>query len=213
VSTSRALRLVGPASSVLGPAFVVVADWQALQPWGSPLVYDLGEFAFLAFGMTVPLVILGLCAGLARGSRTDGIVAALTFAIAVAGFATMSRAHRHLRHAAVPRVETAARPLVRAIDAYTRRHGRPPASLAALVPGELSSIPATGMSAFPAFRYELRGVAGHPPAQTDDPWMVRVDTAFGMNFDSMVYVPSGRYPAIGWGGAVVPIGAWAYVWE
>jgi hypothetical protein len=40
-----------------------------------------------------------------------------------------------------------------------------------------------------------------------------VSTGFGMNFDSMVYVPSGNYPKIGWGGAVVRIGAWAYVWE
>lgn len=212
---SRRLRVGGPAFIVLGWAFVIGADWQALESWGSTFVYGLGESAFLLVGLMAPAAfVCGLfLTGLVRGNRTDWIAAAVVVALSMGGLATTALAHRHLRHAAVLRVDAQARPLVQAIEAYTGRQGRPPGSLSALVPTDLPSIPTTGMAAFPAFRYELPGVAGHVARQTEDPWMLRIDTAFGSNFDSMVYLPSGRYPAVGWGGAVVPVGKWAYVWE
>jgi hypothetical protein len=55
--------------------------------------------------------------------------------------------------------------------------------------------------------------AGPASLAGGDPWRLYVNTPYGLSFDRMVYVPSGRYPTTGWGGAVVPIGRSAYVWE
>ena len=99
----------------------------------------------------------------------------------------------------------------RALDGRPRHNGsRPPAPTA--------RGSATGRCASAATRPGDKGL--HAPTGTPAGVAVRpradgsaVDTAFGSNFDSMVYLPSGRYPAVGWGGAVVPVGKWAYVWE
>jgi hypothetical protein len=44
--------------------------------------------------------------------------------------------------------------IVTAIDAYQREHHEPPASLAALVPRYLASLPGTGAPAYPRFEFE-----------------------------------------------------------
>lgn len=194
--------------------FIALAEWQAFHPWGSRFLYERGMDAFLLHALAAPMAILYLVArGGASGTAAGVTAAVVGGALWVGAFFAGAVAHRQIRHAAVPVVEAQARPLVRAIETFSREHGRPPFALAELIPRYLPSIPVTGLAAFPAFEYRQRGVAGVPPAETDDPWSLHVSTAFGLNFDSMVYVPSGRYPEVGWGGAVVRIGAWAYVWE
>jgi hypothetical protein len=46
-----------------------------------------------------------------------------------------------------------------------------------------------------------------------DAWALDVPIPFGRGFDRAIYLPGGRYPDKGWGGAVVRVGDWAYVWE
>lgn len=159
-------------------ALVLGAEWSGLQPWGSVIVHKLAEAGFLGAGV-LPLLALALIAS--EWARVLGIrvLSALgVVALGLAWFVVAIPIHRDLRHSAVPRVEANARPVVAAIDAFTRRTGRPPMSLAELVPADLSAIPATGLGAFPAFEYE-RLAPGHPFAETDDPWRLPVAARCG----------------------------------
>ena len=101
-------------------------------------------------------------------------------------------------------------PLIEAIDRFEREHGEPPASLEALVPAYLSSVPGTGMAAYPAYRYR---VGQRAERFGDNAWALEVFTPSGiLNFDSFVYYPNQNYQnsCMGW---VERVGDWAYLHE
>ena len=107
-------------------------------------------------------------------------------------------------------------PLIQAIEAYSKDHGSPPPNLTSLIPQYLTSIPGTGMGAYPEYRYELAGATpsyfGYNLYGSD--WVLWVETpGGGINFDRFVYLPSQRYPVYDYGGVVQPIEDWAYVHE
>ena len=220
--TSRGLRYLAPAWAIGGWILVGFGDWQAFEPWGQRWLCDAADILFMGQSLAPLPAILLLIRGRARRNKAEWIGATLVLGLWCAATVALPMVHRHIRYAAVPRVETRARPLVRAIDAFARDRGRPPMILGELIPAYLREVPDTGLGAFPAFEYEPRDpVATLPanrtgadaPCDRRDPWTLQILTSFGMNFDSMVYIPSGRYPEFCWGGRVVPIGAWAYVWE
>jgi hypothetical protein len=108
-----------------------------------------------------------------------------------------------------------ARPIVRAIDAYTRQNGKPPARLEALQPRHLKFVPSPGpMARNRIWFYEVgkRREAGD--------WALGVDvareytpqgwTSFG---DVFVYHPSGRYRREDYGGVLERIRDWGYYHE
>ncbi len=101
------------------------------------------------------------------------------------------------------------KPLVAAIHAYQQKRGRPPESLSSLVPEYISSVPTTGMGAYPKYEYLMDTTNFH-----GNPWVLRVFTpAGGINFDQFLYFPLTNYPATGYGGVLRRIGDWAYVFE
>jgi hypothetical protein len=100
---------------------------------------------------------------------------------------------------------------VAAIRAYDIAQGRPPASLADIVPTHLSAVPRTGIMAYPNYRYYVG-----PEAQRYDknPWVLVIHTpSGGINFDQFMYFPLQNYPQQGYGGSLVRIRDWAYVHE
>ena len=73
-----------------------------------------------------------------------------------------------------------AQPLLLAIENYEKDRGQPPANLEVLVPTYLPAIPATGMVAYPQFRYlnaaNYRNIGFKR-------YEVRVETPFGLSYD------------------------------
>ncbi len=97
-------------------------------------------------------------------------------------------------------------PTVAAVREYEARHGYPPVTLADA--GLPAAAQATGLGAYPAVAYEVQ------PAQArvfGNRWMLRVEAFNGSGWDQLIYLPNGRYPRVGFGGAVKRLGDWAYV--
>lgn len=100
--------------------------------------------------------------------------------------------------------------LVDAIKAYEDKYGAPPASLEALVPDFIPSIPKTGMGAYPKYRY----VVPEQDRYAGNPWVLFVFTPTGIpNFDQFIYYPLQNYPADLDGNPLERIRDWAYMHE
>lgn len=101
--------------------------------------------------------------------------------------------------------------LVQAIRLYDADYGRPPASLANLVPEYLPEIPRTGMAAYPDYKYKVCDVSDECEGNA---WVLSVPTPIGfLNWDEFVYYPSGNYPSTDVRGWLEPVRDWAYVHE
>ena len=100
-------------------------------------------------------------------------------------------------------------PLIKAIEAFTISNSRPPNTLEELVPDFLSSIPQTGMPAYPQWKY----VVGDAAEEWDgNPWVLYMNCYSG-GFDKFMYFPKQNYPESGYGGWLERVGDWAYVHE
>ena len=101
-----------------------------------------------------------------------------------------------------------AAPLVAAIERHEREQGRPPRSLAELVPRYLDRLP----DRLPPL--EIVTVDEAKQCYRGNDWVLRASVPSGFaNFDQFLYFPNGDYPAQGFGGSLERIGAWAYVHE
>ncbi|MGH9892892.1 MAG: hypothetical protein ACREA0_13060, partial [bacterium] len=206
-------------SAVVGalPAgFQVYAHWLAVQTNGSDYALWQNLFVFL---VVVFLTLAALAAGIlllvpAR-TRRLGAHLALSGVVVFTLLVVSVRTGWYFRRNALHDLAERSRPLIHAIESYTRDHGRPPSRLAELAPGYLSDIPSTGLSAYPMypmFEYVVGEEAkGH---YHGNDWALYVNTpSGGINFDIFLFLPNGRYPDRGFGGWLEPIGEWAYVHE
>lgn len=101
------------------------------------------------------------------------VVLAIVLAIvnaAVVGWVALAWSHPY-RHPEryLADVETAARPLIDAIEAYTRREGSPPKTLEGLRPEFDASKSATGYPPQRAFEYHVWRQGAH---RSDDEWVL-----------------------------------------
>ena len=113
------------------------------------------------------------------------------------------------------RFERAARglePLVRSIDAYTARHGRPPATLGDLGPAYAGRPRTTGVGSCGPLEY--RAPADPEPGTQSgarDAWELRAECPNGFStWDMFYYRASGRYQL---DGRHSRVGRWAYFWD
>ncbi len=104
-------------------------------------------------------------------------------------------------------------PLVQAIRSYESQKGRPPEDITSLVPEFLSTIPETGMAAYPKYIYE----SGPKAAERyyGNPWVLIVHTPIGfLNWDDFLYFPLQNYPPANLAGEPYErIADWAYLHE
>lgn len=103
-------------------------------------------------------------------------------------------------------------PLIHEITQFERDHGAPPKKLSDLVPNYLSTVPDTGMRAYPEFDYFV----GEESREQyhGNPWVLTVFTpTVGIGFDQIMYFPNQNYPKVGYGGWLERVGNWAYVHE
>jgi len=115
---------------------------------------------------------------------------------------------KSVRMSAFRRLTERSKPLIGAIHAFEQKYGHPPESLQALLPEFMPSVPATGMGAYPDYRYSATD-----NEYQGNPWTIRVYTPEGMDFDQFMYFPLTNYPETGFGGWLERVGDWAYVHE
>lgn len=101
-------------------------------------------------------------------------------------------------------------PVVEAIEKYYVEHGEYPQSLEGLVPQYLQELPGTDMGNYSDYRYLVGAEANR---YEENPWVIEMNAAYGMGFDSFMYFPLQNYPASGYGGGIERLGRWAYVHE
>lgn len=153
----------------------------------------------------IPAAFVGLAF---RRFRSISAAIALCSVTYLMGFIVSLRIGESIRMNAFHSLAERSRPLVSAIRAYEQKHGNPPASLQALVPEFIASVPSTGMGAYPEYRYSVTNT------YQGNPWMITVFTpSGGINFDQFMYLPLTNYPKAGFGGWLERVGDWAYVHE
>lgn len=188
----------------------VTADLLALSPIGSSSLLWAKLFLIFPALVSVAVFFVSLLGTAFRAARFVSGVGALCSVGFIAGFVLSILLGEKNRMRAFHRLSERSRPLVAAIRAYEERHGKPPESLEALVPGFISSVPTTGMGAYPNYQYELTTKAN----QHGNPWIITIFTPLGgINFDQFMYWPLTNYPTYGYGGWIERVGDWAYVHE
>jgi hypothetical protein len=200
------------ASLCLNGSFVL-ANWYAVSPigyGGVGILWLCTPALFLLLGAMVaaPAALLALSV---KRVRRAALTAALASALYLALGIPCIRIVPGVRMLGFRRQAQRGNVLVRAVERYTERHGRPPPALGALAPEFLPSVPPTGMPAYPKWRY----VVGEQARTWDDnPWVLYMDcSSGGINFDRFVYFPKQNYPEEGYGGQIERIQNWAYVHE
>ena len=186
-----------------------LAVWLAVSSSGSRifigLIFPLGVTAGLSLLLALPaLVGLGF-----QRTRFVSAVVALSCAVHFAAFVSSLQIADRIRMNAFADLAERSKPLVAAIHAYQQKRGHPPESISGLVPEFISSVPLTGMGAYPEYEYLKDTTNFH-----GNPWVLRVFTpSVGINFDQFLYFPLTNDPATGYGGVLRRIGDWAYVFE
>ena len=140
----------------------------------------------LAIGVIAPCFVLGsLIQARLRHEKLKSIVnyAALIWLVNWASFSLSSKIQRSWpqRRAGLQNAATRAQTLTSAIERYKADQGQPPADLEEWVPRYLPQIPATGMAAYPKFRYAIR--AKRPGGANFGVYELSVFTPFGLSID------------------------------
>jgi hypothetical protein len=152
-------------------------------------------------------------AALLSVGRRRLFIALLLLTFIGAGCASADRARVARERAPVLRETTRrAEPVVAAVQAYRAKHGRPPATLGALVPVYLKTVPAPGPLASGGWYYEV----GNRPAAGGWSLYLMVNRRYSdpQGFgDVFAYHPSGRYERADYGGVLERVGAWGYYHE
>ncbi|QDT42188.1 hypothetical protein Pan241w_22690 [Gimesia alba] len=184
------------------------AHWISTTPVGTEL-FLLGViyygFAGLAAVVAIPGSLVALCFQKTRRDALLVLVLSLVYLpLAFSGIAM----GMHVRMARMTDFAERSQPLIDAINQYSDDHGGPPETLEQLVPDYLPAVPGTGMMAYSEYKY-YAGAEARERYQ-ENPWVLVVDTSWGMNFDQMLYFPKQNYPKQGYGGNLERLGEWAY---
>jgi hypothetical protein len=190
--------------------------WLALAPSPIPgLVGFLGLavdlmliWAFFAALLTILVAPLFLSFRATRRKATRWAVVSLAF---VHCFIVGEGLGRKVWRRGIENFVQRSEPLIRAISDYESREGRPPGSLADLVPVFLPAVPAPGLGGVGRYIY-LAGDEAQEYARNT--WALRVSVpCHPMGFDQMLYFPKHNFPEEGYGGWLERFGGWAYVHE
>ena len=206
------MRSFRTAALVGVPAFWLLfyfACIQAVQPWGQGWFFRSVSAGLVFIPLAVALAAVFALTSLFRRQFGDAMLGAAVVLFCVGAFYAFRDIEWFFRRRAIVRVVRELAVLPKAIRGYTAAEGHPPPTLDALVPQYIQAIPATGLGAYPDFEYRVGSAA--PP---NEEWALLIPTSMGiLNWDLLLYLPSERYPAQGWGGSLERVGAWAYVHE
>lgn len=114
-----------------------------------------------------------------------------------------------IRQAGFQAIADRGEPLIAAIKHYQAEQGEPPATLDALVPHYLPSIPGTGVAAYPYYVFTTNS---SPTRYGGNPWILSVDVSTdNLTRDQVLYYPNGKYPSRPRVAEVTRLGDWALV--
>ena len=206
----RALFIAAPiVCGAIPLVSVPAAEWAAVAPNGTEMALWYVMLLVFPALASVPTFFVELVGLLFRRVRPYAALLSICSLVFIVAFIVSLRAGDRIRMGAFARLAERSKPLVAAIRAYEEKHGRPPKSLAALVPDFLANIPSTGMGAYPEYRYKVP-----TNSHEGNPWVLYVFTpSGGINFDQFMYFPLTNYPKVGYGGWLERVGDWAYVHE
>ncbi|MFC1735131.1 hypothetical protein ACFL1X_03375 [Candidatus Hydrogenedentota bacterium] len=207
-----AFWVLGPwIVAILMCSYILLAQAYAVSAHGSLLPLEILPFFVLLFlGALVAIPISLLCLISKKLRRRACAYLYFSPVFAVLFFGAMYISPR-IRMRAFHKLTVRAVPLVQAIHKFENDKGHPPKTLHELTTEYISSIPQTGMGAYPEFRY----VSVEDPDKWDNnPWVLYVNTSICINnFDRFIYFPKQNYPEEGYGGVLERVGDWAYVHE
>lgn len=195
-----------------GLIYLPLSEWLAIASFGTDvLLHGQAIFAFPLVAALLGFPVLIVCLFFQRTRRRSLVLLGMS-AIYVPCCVVAIYLSGTIRMNGIRAFTVRSQPLISAIKGYERDHSSPPPFLDALVPKYLSSVPTTGMMAYPKYEYHTGPEAEQEYA--DNPWVLLVCTpSGGINFDMVLYFPSQNYPERGYGGSLRPVGDWAYVHE
>jgi hypothetical protein len=194
----------GGGLGVLAAGLALGAEWFMVSPYGNTdaaIVEILVALSLLpAAGSAIVCALLAL-APILRSKMLPLCLGSAAYCAVLIPLLPLSA---RIRIHAFDQLARRSRPLVAAILRYEAEHGR-------LTPGYITAVPATGMKAYPEYRYWTGEDAKH---YRNNPWALEVLCSRGiLNWDRFVYLPKGNYPRYDFGGSLERVQDWAYVWE
>lgn len=202
---------LGVAIGVGIGGFSLLLEWIQVAEYGTRQISELGMLLAIpllaAFLAPLPCLVLLF---FRKPRLKAGLILLMSTLVLLLALPIMSFSGRIRKHA-FQRLEARSAPLVEAIFAYEKDHGKAPETLADLVPTYMNEIPSTKMRAYPTYSYASGDTA---KKWHDNPWVLYVKTSRGFtNFDMFIYFPKQNYPDTDYGGSLERIGTWAYVHE
>lgn len=189
--------------------FIVFAEYLAVAPIGTDFLLHMAIWAHLPlFGSIValPVTLALLFSKKYRPIAVKGICSSLIFLVVGFGGLLLGR---DIRQQGFVALAQRSRPLVSAIRDFENKFARPPDSLEQLVPEFLTSVPDTGIAAYPKYEY----MTPDDDSYEGNRWILMVNTLSGSGWDVFLYFPKQNYPSAGYGGTIERIEDWAYVHE
>ena len=211
--TKKAKITLGSAigSSIIMNGLVLFAQWYAVQPFGSDDFIPVSFFFVFPLLLAVLCIILPLPGLIFEKTRDVSKLLILSGFIYVVSGIALVRVGYTIREQAFFDLAKRAQPLVSAIKQYENGHTKPPPDLEALVPEYMSSIPDTGMGAYPAFGYSAVDEE-NKKYWYGNSWVLYVDAPLGfLNRDQFLYFPKENYPETVVNGVLERFGGWAYL--
>lgn len=192
------------------------ASWFEVHPHGSNFPLFIATFLFITFPLVIlvgpVLLIVGLVKRKWLAIFSGACFLLPVLVLQVAGLRLGEQYHERAFYQLAQRSQ----PLIQAIQQYEQTHGQPPQQLSQLVPNFISTIPRTGLGAYPDYEYVSQPVTpgnfAYPRDVTGNDWLLYINTG-SLDFDIFIYLPNQQYPTNGLGGAIQRIGDWAYVHE
>lgn len=198
--------------AISSAVYIPFAQWVTTTRVGT-MLFPLGTFVYaLPLGLILlasPLLVIGLFIPRKRRVSLSLLLFGVLLTLCCAAGMAIGQ---KTRRAGMEAFARRSQPLITAINKYEQDHAAPVSTLNDLVPAHLSSVPTTGMGAYPHYRYHVGDEARL--SYGDNPWALTVFTPNGLiNFDMLLYLPKQNYPDHGYGGTLERIGEWAYVHE
>ncbi len=193
--------------------FALFAQWYAVSPQGSDKFIYISVFSVFPLLLAILLIVISPIGLIFKKTRNISKPLLFSNLIYILLAILLMMAGSSLRKQAFHDLAKDSQPLIVAIKKYEVDNKNPPSSLNKLIPKYISSIPLTGMGAYPEYKYFVV-TEKYKAAWHENPWVLYVDTPSGfLNWDQFLYFPRGNYPKTGYSGVLVRYGDWAYLHE
>lgn len=178
----------------------IFASWYSVSENGNDLLYTwvfdllvmfgigfLGGLFYVIFGLAG--VVLRLKVPDRSRWKNTAVCCGIFFPCIILG----CHAGLGIRNGGFRAIAARSGPLIEAVRKYQAANGLPPAKLDDLVPKYLSSVPRTGVGAYPQYIYVTNGISTR---YEGNPWILIVPISSDTKaaYDLLIYFPNQQYP-------------------